>query len=828
MIGKFDGWRASALDGFPAAAVSLAAAAAAMSLLGVTSATFGPHPPFLFAFPAVAAVAMLVGFRPAVATAVMCVLWLRLPWMEATHTLRDGHAAVAALLFLVLATAVAGAVTARTSRQGPQGEPGDAPSVRGFHWLLGLAIALPWLLLATLGARSQHTVQDETERRLERIVRAAQEHATKVLDTNEMLLGRVLDLVQDMSDEQIRSREAVLHEKLTAMTTGLPQLQSIWVQDATGRPLLTNRYFPAPADRLDVSDRDFFVWHREGRGGLFISEPSVGRVTRERFFDTSRRRDSPFGEFGGIVHASLQPAYFSRYFEDLAGAEPTLTVTLLRADGTFLARFPPAPPGVTRSDPKSELMRRLGQGERSGVLRMTSSFDGRDRVVAFRALEGYPLFIGAGVEWSHVQQAWHSDMVRLSALVFPLSAALVGAAWLALLRARREHEALVRLRAEVGQRMKFEDALVRTQKLQALGQITGSVAHDFNNLLAVIRNCAHLMLHRPEGADVRPQALAIERAVHTGAQLTRQLLAVSRRQALQPMDLDLRDMLPRSAELLRSSVSGKIELELRIDPGLRSVHMDPSDLELALLNLVLNARHAMPDGGHVWIEAVNVVDGQERDVRWVDIRVRDTGCGIDPQIIDRVFEPFFTTREAVNGNGLGLSQVRSACEQAGGSVSISSRLGSGTTVTMRLPAVSHRPVTRNAAVDDEGLDLSVLVVEDDAEVAATTVALLEAHGARVALAGSAAQALAMLDAPATRFDVVLSDVAMPGDMNGIGLAHRLRRDRPKLAVVLMTGFTAELEAAVADGFVVVPKPFDPRMLVAALRRACRSRELVAG
>lgn len=700
-------------------------------------------------------------------------------------------------------------------------EPAPPGRERVLQVLLLLSTLLPFVLFGLLGLHAWESGRHEAVQRLDRVARAAQEHASKVLDTNEMLLGRVLDLVGPLGDAEMRARGPELHARLTAMAAALPQVQSIWVESAQGRPMLTNRYEPPP-ERLNVADRDFFVFHRDGGRGLFVSAPSIGRVTNEPFFDTSRRRPDVDGRFNGIVHVSLRPEYFTRLYADLAQAELGLAVSLLRRDGLLLARWPPvegsvAPPA--RSDPDGELMRRVAAGEPRGVVDLRSPFDGQARVVAFRVLDGYPLLVAAGLGERELAAAWRREMASVAALLFPLSGALVAVAWVALQRARRERAALARVRREVEHRLRAEQALLKAQKLQALGQITGSVAHDFNNLLAVINNCAHVILRRAPGADATPQARAIERAVRTGAHLTRQLLALSRRQALQPVELDLAASLPRTAELLRTSVSGRVQVEMSVQPGLDAVHVDPADLELALLNLVLNARDAMPEGGSVRVSAANVSD--DDGTPWVEIAVEDTGCGIAPDVIDRVFEPFFSTKPETNGTGLGLSQVRAACEQAGGRVAIESRPGQGTTVRMRLPGYRPRVSGRPLRDELEPLHGLLLLVEDEPDVAETTRALLETLGAQVEIvlsAAAAVQRLAELRRPLP--DLVLTDVAMPG-MTGLALARRLRAERPELPVVLMTGFTSEIGQATAEGYTVVAKPCEPAVLARALKEALR-------
>ncbi|MCE2949518.1 MAG: ATP-binding protein [bacterium] len=719
------------------------------------------------------------------------------------------------------------------------GAPDVSSSERWLRWLLGLAAILPLVLYTALGAYLHQSNHDEALKRLERVVLATEEHAAKVLDTNEMMLGRVLDLVEGLPDDVIRRMEPGLHRRMQNITGGVPQTLSIWLTDSAGRPLVTDRLSAAPTRGLDLSDRDDFIWHKEGRSGLFISEPGIGRITKHRFFNTSRRREVD-GAFAGIVHASLDPAYFARCYAGLAVDEPTLSIALLRSDGLLLARHPPLGDGVSRLPPESGLALRFRAGEGGGVTVAESTFDGVERLFAFRAVDRYPVYVTAGIETAYLAGVWRREMMLVAGLLFPISTALVISAWIGLRRARREHDALLRVRSEVEQRLKAESALLRTQKLQALGQITGSVAHDFNNLLAVVSNSAHLIMRRPPDADPKPQAAAIERAVRNGVHLTRQLLAFSRRQALRPEQVDLAETLPRTAELLRTSVSGRVRVELAIAAGTDPVCIDPADLELALLNLVLNARDAMPEGGTVKVSAGNVPSGEGQGGtpseapgepgppaprQWVEVSVADDGTGIPDPIRDRIFEPFFTTKDETNGTGLGLYQVRTACEQAGGSVSVDSTPGLGTTIRLVLPAMDAPSMPEAFAQEDPALSCSVLLVEDDMQVGATTAALLSSMGARVERVASAADALRHLDDSGPgRFDVVLSDVAMPGALNGLGLAQQLRRTRPALGIVLMTGFTAELDIAMADGFTVLPKPFEPRRLALLVVQACRAAE----
>ncbi len=363
--------------------------------------------------------------------------------------------------------------------------------------------------------------------------------------------------------------------------------------------------------------------------------------------------------------------------------------------------------------------------------------------------------------------------------------------------------------------------LAGTQRLEALGRLTGGVAHDFNNLLAVINNNLFMLQRRTAAGVPAAELAAIQRAVNTGVRLTRQLLAFSRRQPLQPQRLLLQHQLLAIAELIESSLGKAIALAVEIAPDVAPIEVDAAELELALINLAMNAKDAMPEGGRLSIRAhdagADALPG--RSAAMVAIEVVDTGTGIPADVLDRVFDPFFTTKSAGQGTGLGLSQVYGFCAQAGGTARIASVPGAGTTVTMLLPAAADAaegiadPAARNAAVHP----MRVLLVDDNVDLVLATAPMLETFGFAVTTAFSADEALRILDKDG--IDVVLSDVSMPGERNGLDLARHVRGARPSIPVVLMTGYTAELQRAVAEGFKVLQKPCTPERVAAALQEA---------
>jgi PAS domain S-box-containing protein len=370
-----------------------------------------------------------------------------------------------------------------------------------------------------------------------------------------------------------------------------------------------------------------------------------------------------------------------------------------------------------------------------------------------------------------------------------------------------------------------QEQLAQTQKLEAIAELTGGIAHDFNNMLMVVDGNAQLMKRRVEHPSDRRALEAIELAAARGESLTRQLLAFSRRQALNPTPVDLGRRLGAVRDVLSSSARGNIELIFDTPAETWPVSVDVAEFELALVNLVVNARDAMPAGGAVTISARNLrlhaddtPDGVSGE--FVALSVADNGTGIHPQILPRVFEPFFTTKGREHGTGLGLSQVYGFTRQSGGTVTIASDPGRGATVTMYLPRskvpAADEPEARppeEAAQHGE----TVLLVEDNPEVQAVAASLLEQLGYRVLQTGDAKSALQVL-ATGEPVDLVFSDIVMPGELDGIGLARRIKQQFPGVAVLLTTGYADAADAA-EPGFPILRKPYRLAVLARALREA---------
>jgi PAS domain S-box-containing protein len=371
------------------------------------------------------------------------------------------------------------------------------------------------------------------------------------------------------------------------------------------------------------------------------------------------------------------------------------------------------------------------------------------------------------------------------------------------------------------------EQLLQSQKMEAIGQMTGGIAHDFNNLLTIILGGAD-MAERLAGDNERLKRILgnIRYAVKRGEGLTKQLLAFARRQMLKPQVIDLHEQLNTIADLMSRSLRGDIEIVTDVSPDASPIEVDPTQLELALLNVGFNARDAMPHGGTLRVVARNVppherVAGLEGS--YVAVAISDTGTGIPEHLRHRVIEPFFTTKGVGKGSGLGLSQAYGFATQSGGTLMIESTVGKGTTVTFYLPAAKSLPaaaVKRTGAPRQNGRG-RVLVVEDDPDIAELAVGLLEDAGYTARLVNSAESAIDELGR--ADVDALFSDVMLPGGMNGAELAQFVRSNFPRIGILLATGH-AELRASeLAAQFELIPKPYDQGSLVGAMAKVLQER-----
>jgi signal transduction histidine kinase/CHASE3 domain sensor protein/DNA-binding NarL/FixJ family response regulator len=382
-----------------------------------------------------------------------------------------------------------------------------------------------------------------------------------------------------------------------------------------------------------------------------------------------------------------------------------------------------------------------------------------------------------------------------------------------------------------------ERKLHQAQKLDAIGKLTGGVAHDFNNMLTVITGTTEILVgglrDRP---DLQAVASLIDQAADRCAELIQHLLAFARKQPLQPRNVDINGTILDIAKLLRPTLGEQIEIESIFEPGVSMALIDPSQLANAMLNLAINARHAMPNGGKLMLETANIVLDEAYaqsnvDVRpgaYVMIAVSDTGIGMSTEVCERVFEPFFTTREVGKGTGLGLSMVYGFVKQSGGHIKIYSEQGHGTTIRLYLPAAGgSADATVPAALPIPGAGETILVVEDDDLVRGFVIAQLRSLGYRTVAVGNGNAALTYAKS-GEPFDLLFTDVVMPGGMTGRQLADEVTRRRPGTKILYTSGYTENAivhHGRLDQGVLLLSKPYRKSALASMVRLALGEADL---
>jgi signal transduction histidine kinase/CheY-like chemotaxis protein len=678
----------------------------------------------------------------------------------------------------------------------------------------------------------------DTERQMARLDMVFAEQTGRAVETVDLLLRNTIETVQGLRGTP--PDPVALGELLRRRSHGVRQVSDLAVTDRSGHVIASStrvagaaeppdvaaalaRYASAPEARLQISDP-----FREPDGSwsaLLI-----------------RGIPAPGDSWDGLVIAHLSLGYFEDFYKAVELTENG-AILLHRRDGTVLARFPHDDSVVGRSYADLPPFRDILSKSMAGTVLMQGPLDGKMRVLAIRALKAFPLAVNVSVDEDMILQPWRRQAVMFGVVAAGASLVIAGLL-LALSRRSRQVEKLLQefrgakdraeqasagLREQIDERTRAEAALSQAQRIEAVGQLTGGVAHDFNNLLTVVLGNVDL-ISRFEALPPREAAwlATIRSAAERGASLTSQLLAFARRQPLLPTPMDINAVLAGMNDLMLSALGSRVRVITRLQPGLWPAMVDPTQIELVVLNLAINARDAMPDGGTLTIISVNVVLGpptraeQPPAGEYVRLTVSDTGTGMSPEVAAKAFEPFFTTKGPGKGSGLGLSQVFGVARQSGGGVEIETAPGTGTTVSVFLPRATlplpppPAPAPAAAAPRDGGV--TVLLVDDDAAVRATTAELLRQLGYAVREAASGPDALTLLGS-GVEVQVVLSDVAMPR-MSGPALAREIRQRQPQLPVVFFSGYADPESVAGADGLKrLVRKPFRPAELAAQLEAA---------
>jgi len=693
-------------------------------------------------------------------------------------------------------------------------------AIRLLQLLMIASLVFPALLFGLACWNDYRDVYAVNDERIERSLDVMQEQALKVFETVDRIFPEVGEVVRGMTDDQIRAAGASLAPRLQRIVGVMPQVQSITLIGPDGRLIASS----AAQSDGDFTDRDFFKAQTSGDAGTFVGDVhAAGSAGGAELFDLSRRLASPDGSFHGVIAVALRPGYF-RDFYAMIEQSPGNFYEMVRSDGVLLARYPAGAADFQQLTPTSGFRQSIEHGRARGLYSVTSQIDGVNHRTGFRRLPGFPVFALAGIESSAIHAEWLSMVGGHLVFGLPVTLLLFFTLWVALRRTRRLHD-------EAERRELAEDALRQAQRLEAIGQLTGGVAHDFNNLLMIVSGTVQRLRRHVTGDKETHLLDTITTATQRGESLTRQLLAFSRRQMLQPSVIDLAERLPEIKDMLSRSLRGDIDIRVGVLRRSCFVKVDPSEFELALLNLAVNARDAMPSGGTLSISAKPVVmrgKASEEGLagEFIAIRIADTGTGIPPEVLPRVFEPFFTTKEIGKGTGLGLSQVYGFARQSGGTAIITTSARRGTAVTLFLPRTWEVPMQKReqaVATDTAPPAGTVLLVEDNAEVAEVGRAYFEQLGYQVRHASSAQAALDLIKRE-DDIDLVFSDILMPGGMNGLELADAVLRRFPQMAVLLTTGYSSSAQDAVRRGFEVLQKPYD----LATLERASREARGAAG
>jgi two-component system, NtrC family, sensor kinase len=695
--------------------------------------------------------------------------------------------------------------------------------------LLAASVIIPLAVFAGAASMLYRAESDAARDRITHTTDVAFEHAAKVFETHQLLLGEIDELLRGLNDREILAHEPDLHDRLATIIRDLPQVRDVAIIGRDGHPLLAAREFPA-THAISLVDRDYFVATRGGYPGTYISAVLISRsATPRRFFTVARARKAPDG-FNGVIAIFVDPGYFGSYWQRTGAIDARwqdFRIGLARADGAVLARQPePAPDEAWRLPPA--LMAQIQASPEQGYSRVQIDNEDHDRLAAYRRLSTLPIYVFASVPTSAITAAWLHQLRIDLLLAVPATLALFGIALVALRRAQAAEAAAALAADETRKRQIAEEAMRQSQKLEALGQLTGGVAHDFNNLLSVIIGNAELIRGKPPERVERAVGQIIQ-AARRGADLTQRLLSFSSRRMLRPEPIDLTVDMPRLTELLQTSLRGNIRLRCQFAEGLWPVEVDHGELEIALINIAVNARDAMPEGGRFEFTARNVTvfagelnGAPDLGGQFVALALTDTGSGMPADVAARAFDPFFTTKDVGRGTGLGLSQVYGFVRQSGGAITLDSQPGMGTIVRIHLPRASRQPVpaTTEPAVPAQTFTQSarrVLLVEDNPEVAEITVEMLRGLGIRVETVNRAQRALDRLAAGGAPIDIIVSDIIMPGGMNGPQFAREVRRRNPDMPVVLVSGYSESLAEA-GQEFSVIAKPLTQAALAEAIRR----------
>jgi two-component system, NtrC family, sensor kinase len=622
------------------------------------------------------------------------------------------------------------------------------------------------------------------------------EHALKVFELQELVLDQIALRTTGLDWDAISQSDNVA-SYLRETCRHMNQISSIWLADAAGRVRTSSE--PTCRRNLTFEDREDLHSVRDGDGTL-VGTPHLGAFT------LIRRRSSSLGDFDGVFAIDVAIQYFESFFQGL-DEQARHRAVLVRADGTVLAAdsvgaeprwFPPT----------SELMQSIASGIQNDKWSAPSGIAAH--FFRWRRLAHYPVYVAYAMDEEVALRSWYG---RVAFYVVLGGGIWAGLCLIAYFSSRRGIA---------------EAALQKSRRMEDVGRLASGIAHDFNNLLtAVVGNVDRVICDQQATPVIRQRAKAALDAAMRAAGLTSQLLAFARRQPVTPSVVRIDDRFEAMRSLITDAVGETISVSCRFDPDLWAVRIDPGQFDAALLNLALNARDAMGRGGTVQVAARNATLNTAEVARlaipkgdYVVVEIADTGVGMPADVVDRAFEPFFSTKEIGKGSGLGLSMVYGFARQSGGTAGIESRVGAGTTIRLYLPRSEEtlssdpRPGVARVGVHQ---NVRILVVEDQDDVRQLAVESLQECGHEVKISRTAEEALEILRRDA-QIQVLLTDIILPGGLSGTDLVRKAWELAPELKVLTISGNATEemIKDACFGRCAFLPKPFRPSDLTAAV------------
>ena len=561
--------------------------------------------------------------------------------------------------------------------------------------MLAASVVFPVLLFCYASWVNYHAAVEQADERIRQALDLSAEHALRVFRSISVTFDSVEQITRGRAEQSLRASEAELSERLKQFVDAVPEIGSIWILNAQGDAIISSLLFPMPA-AANAPDRAYLKEQLGHDQHIHIGDVLRIQLRNRLIFPVSKWRTDSSGTFSGFTEISVSPQAFERFYAPLA-ARTSASYTLIRDDGAVLARYPvPTTPNI-KLDASSGFAQLISRSPQGGTYTAISGIDNLERRISARKLEGFPVYVTSSLETRDIVQGWLWHMAGHLVFGIPATAFFIALIVLAM-------KTTSELYAEGERRQAAEASLRQSQKMEALGQLTGGVAHDFNNLLTIILGNLQLALRHI--TEDRPRTLLTNsyRAAERATELTKRLLAFSRNQPLDPRPLDANRLVAGMSDLLGRTLGETILIETVRGGGLWQTEVDKAELESALLNLAINARDAMPEGGKLTIETANAfldeaycetVDGVKSG-QYVLISMTDTGAGMSQEVIGKAFDPFFTTKAAGAGTGLGLSQVYGFVRKAAATSASTARSAKGPRSRSICPAVLPAPARRRA------------------------------------------------------------------------------------------------------------------------------------